>query len=272
MKTLDQVLIDLKNEPDSDDIIKDLLPCSTTSYMLICGRSGIGKTNLVLYLAFCIATGKKFFSMETQRKKVGYLSFEGGKKQIAKRFQKLMQTFGSAGDYLRWEHSMPIKLTPKAKEELKGIITGLEVVIIDPLRPLVLGDCMKPADASSFLDSLREVQNDTGTIVILIHHIRKPDRKLRVRPEDLLWEIKGATEYVDSAATVLLLDRPRHSRDGSGRFQSNLDERILYFTKVKDAPDEFSPLHLQFDRDKLIFKPVTKLYEYEEGWVEQSND
>lgn len=267
MKTLDQVLIDLKKEPDSDDVIKDLLPCSITSYMLICGRSGIGKTNLVLYLAFCIATGTKFFSMETKRKRVGYLSFEGGKRQIANRFQKLKQTFGSTGDYLRWEHSMPIKLTAKGKEELKSIITGLEVVIIDPLRPLVLGDWMKPTDASSFLESLRAVQNDTGTTIILVHHIRKPDRKLRVRPEDLQFEIKGATEYVDGAATVLLLDRPRHSRDNSGRFQSNTDERILYFPKVKDAPAEFRPLYLQFDRDKLIFKPATTLYDDGEGWV-----
>ncbi len=54
MKTVDQVLEDLKNDPPSDDIIKDLLPNSTSAYMLICGRSGIGKTNLVLYLAFSL--------------------------------------------------------------------------------------------------------------------------------------------------------------------------------------------------------------------------
>jgi hypothetical protein len=264
MRTVTQVLRELKEVPDSDDIIKDLLPDSTTAYMLICGRSGIGKTNLVLYLAFCIATGNKFFSMATKRKKVGYLSFEGGQRQIANRFEKLMQTFGSAGDFLSWEHSMPIKLNAKGSEELKEIIAGLEVAIIDPLRPLVPGDWMKPADASTFLDSLREVQNDTGTTIILVHHIRKPDRKLRVLPEDIQFEIKGATEYVDGAATVLLLDRPRHSRDDSGRFQSSPDDRILYFPKVKDAPAEFKPLHLRFDRDKLIFKPLT--LDYENGW------
>ena len=67
MKTVDQLLEDIKKEPPSDDIIKDLLPDSTTAYMLTCGRSGIGKTNLVLYLAFCIATGSKFFSLETKQ-------------------------------------------------------------------------------------------------------------------------------------------------------------------------------------------------------------
>ena len=228
MKSVDEVIEDLKKEPPTDDIIKDLLPNSTTAYMLICGRSGIGKTNLVLYLAFCIATGRKFFSLETKQKVVGYLSFEGGQHQIAKRFDKLKQTFGSAGDYLRWEHSMPIKLTSHGKEDLKRLITGLELAIIDPLRPLVVGDWMKPADASAFLENLREVQNDTSTTVILVHHIRKPDRKLRVLPEDLQFEIKGATEYVDGAATVL-------------------------------------PMKLRFSRDELVFKPLTDRYEDEQS-------
>ena len=266
MRTVDQLLEDIKKEPPSDDIIKDLLPDSVTAYMLICGRSGIGKTNLVLYLAFCIATGRKFFSLETKQKIVGYLSFEGAQHQIAKRFDKLKQHFGSAGDHLHWEHSMPIKLNSKGKDNLKRLISGLEVAIIDPLRPLVTGDWMKPADASTFLENLREVQNDTGTTIILVHHIRKPDRKLRVLPEDLQFEIKGATEYVDGASTVLLLDRPRHSRDDSGRFQSNSDDRMLYFPKVKDAPAEFQPMRLRFCRDELLFKPLTDQYEDEEEW------
>ncbi len=264
MKSVDQLLEEIKKEPLSDDVVKDLLPNSTSAYMLICGRSGIGKTNLVLYLAFCIATGKKFFSMEVKQKTVGYLSFEGGQRQIAKRFEKLKQSFGSAGEYLRWEHSLPIKLSPKGKDDLKRLITGLEVAIIDPLRPLVTGDWMKPADASNFLENLREVQNDTGTTVILVHHIRKPDRKLMVLPEDLQFEIKGATEYVDGAATVLLLERPRFVQDDSGRFQSNSDDRVLYFPKVKDAPAEFQPLKLRFCRDELIFKPITNTYEDEQ--------
>jgi hypothetical protein len=265
MKPIDCVLEDLKKEPPSNDIIKDLLPSSTAAYMLICGRSGIGKSNLSLYLAFCIATGTKFFSMETYQQKVGYLSMEGSQRQIANRFEKLKQTFGDTGEYLQWEHSLPLRLNRDGKERLKYTIIGLRVAIIDPLRPLVCGDWMKPADASTFVHNLRELQNETGTVIILVHHIRKPDRKLRVLPEDLQFEIKGATEYVDGAATVMLLDRPRHSRDESGRFQPCSDDRMLYFPKVKDAPAEFKPLRLRFFRDELLFKPITDQYEDEEG-------
>ena len=161
MKTIEEILNILKKEPPSDDIIKDLLPDSRNAYMLICGRSGIGKSNLILYLAFCLATGTKFFSLPTKQKIVGYLSFEGGQQQIARRFEKLRQTFGNTGSYLRWEHSLPIKLNTLGKDKLKEIITGLEVAIIDPLRPMVAGDWMKPAEASNFVENLKEVQNDT---------------------------------------------------------------------------------------------------------------
>lgn len=109
---------------------------------------------------------------------------------------------------------------------------------------------------------MREVQNETGTTIILVHHIRKPDRKLRVQPEDLQFEIKGATEYVDGA-TVLLLERPGHVKDESGKFVSSSDDRILYFPKVKDAPVEFKPIHLRFFRDELLFKPMTSRDEAE---------
>jgi hypothetical protein len=197
MKTVDQVLQELKNEPPSNDVIKDLLPDSTTAYMALCGRAGIGKTNLTLQLAFCIATGNKFLNLETKQQVVGYLSFEGARHQIAKRFEKLIKSFGEVGEYLRWEHSLPIKLNRQSINKFKEILTGIDVAIIDPLRPLVAGDAMKPADASTFLDRLREVQNDTGTTIILLHHIRKPDRKTRILPEDLQFEIKGPTEYVD---------------------------------------------------------------------------
>ena len=101
----------------------------------------------------------------------------------------------------------------------------------------------------------------------VINHNRKPDRKIRVQPEDLQFEIKGATEYVDGAATVLLLERLGHVKDESGKFVNSSDDSILYFPKVKDAPAEFKPMHLRFFRDELLFKPLANRDEAEnDGW------
>jgi len=41
--------------------IQDILPAKRGEYMAIAGRIGIGKTNLTLHLAFCLATGTPFF-------------------------------------------------------------------------------------------------------------------------------------------------------------------------------------------------------------------
>jgi len=219
MKLLSQVRNEILARPPANDLIQDLLPDSSSAYMLICGRSGIGKTFLALNILYCLATGTPFLSHKTKQCQVGYLSMEGSDRKLLNRFNTLSTSFPCAEDNIHWHHTLAITLNEAGINQLEQIISGLDVVIIDPLRPLVPGDYTTPKDANTFLKNLQRVQNETGTRLILIHHIRKPDKRVKVQPEDLQFEIKGATEYVDGAATVLLLDRPHHSRDpSSGRF------------------------------------------------------
>ena len=44
MKLLSQARNEILARPPANDLIQDLLPDSSSAYMLICGRSGIGKT------------------------------------------------------------------------------------------------------------------------------------------------------------------------------------------------------------------------------------
>ena len=148
-------------------------------------------------------------------------------------------------------------------EKLEEIITGLDVVIIDPLRPLILGDYTAPKDATNFLKKLQKVQNDTATRIILIHHVRKPDKRIKVMPEDLQFEVKGATDYVEAATTVLLLERTAQPKDNLGKFLPSSDDRTLYFSKVKDAPTDLKPATLRFNRESMLFKPITNSFEEE---------
>uniref|UniRef100_A0A6M3XV90 Putative ATPase domain containing protein n=1 Tax=viral metagenome TaxID=1070528 RepID=A0A6M3XV90_9ZZZZ len=251
----------IQREPESNDIIKDILPSGSTEYLLICGRSGIGKTNLALYLAFCLATEQPFFSHKTKRTRVGYLAFEGQQRKLLARFDKLSKSFPDPSDFLLVERSLPFKLHNQGITKLTRIIEGLDVVIIDPLRYVVYEDYMKPEPASNFISALKECCAKTGTVAILLHHIRKPDKRIKVHPEDLQYEIKGATEYVDAAVTVLLLERTSQRRNKTGGYGSNPDDRILHFVKVKDAPAEFDPLNLRFNRDTLLFEPITERYD-----------
>jgi len=60
-------------------VIQDILPAKRGEYIAIAGRTGIGKTNLSLHLALCLATGTPFFGLECRRFKVAFLAFEGDK-------------------------------------------------------------------------------------------------------------------------------------------------------------------------------------------------
>ena len=82
MKSLSQMRREISNRPPADDLIQDLLPDSSSVYMLICGRSGIGKTFLALNVLFSLATGLPFLSHKTKPCKVGYLSMEGSDRKI----------------------------------------------------------------------------------------------------------------------------------------------------------------------------------------------
>ena len=229
MKSLQDMRDEIANEPEADDLIQDLLPDSNSAYMLTAGRSGIGKTFLLLNILYCLASGTPFMSRKTKKCKVGYLSLEGDRKKILKRFNTIGLSFPGAEDNIFWEHHMPFRLNSKGIDWLIAKVDGLDVIGIDPLRPLVPGDYTVPKDVSAFIENLRTVQNKTGVVVIGSHHIRKPDKRIKVQPEDLLFEIKGASEYVESATSVLLLERGKQERGEFGKFTTNTSLKNLYF-------------------------------------------
>jgi len=55
-------------------IIQDWLPCGYAT--LLAGHGGAGKSSIALYLASCIATGRAFFGLPTEQRRVLYLSCE----------------------------------------------------------------------------------------------------------------------------------------------------------------------------------------------------
>ena len=260
MKPLSKMRSEIMNRPPADDLIQDLLPDSSSAYMLICGRSGIGKTFLALNMLHCLATGSPFLSHKTNKCKVGYLSMEGSDRKILNRFDTISESFSNAEDNIYWHHTTAITLNKDGVLELEKIITGLDVIIIDPLRPLIAGDYTTPKDANTFLKRLQRVQNETSTRIILIHHIRKPDKRVKVQPEDLQFEVKGAAEYVEAATTVLLLERAPQPKDDTGRFGQGSDDRLLHFVKVKDSPTDLKPLMLRFDRQRMLFLPLRGIF------------
>lgn len=257
MDTAKKFLAELKKTPDTPFIIDQLLPDSRQAFSIICGRPEIGKTNLSLYLAFCIATGTPFFSFKTAQCEVGYLFMEGGKFQIGDRIRKLSQHFKGIPDALHIQVLDPTPLTPAGAIKLAELIAGVRVVIIDPLKFLIPGDYMKPTDVMKGLTTLLKLQNDYHFTSILVGHIRKPDRRVASNPEDYWTDLKGPTEYLEMANSGLMLTKPRHTHDKGGHFSRSPDDRQLHFIKARDANRELIPKNMRFYRETLLYLPMT---------------
>lgn len=264
MRSATEFLSELRNSPEIDFLVDQLLPDTKQAFMLVSGRPEIGKTNISLEMAFRLARGEPWLSFKTKACTVGYLFIEGGPQQIGSRLEKLSVEFNGIPDKLYIESSTPIPLNAKGKARLTELVNGLKVCFVDSLKFLIPGDYMKPADVLNGLNALQDVQSKTGTIFVLIGHIRKPNIRGIIRPDDYWTELKGPTEYLEMATSALLLTRPRHNRDEKGHFTSNQDDRELYFVKARDATRELKPLKLHFDRERLLYLPQLDLWEQED--------
>lgn len=247
----------IKQKKVMPQLIQDILTDEKGEYMVLAGRTGIGKTNLILDLAFCLATGTPFFGLKCEKTIVNYMAFEGDPSNMRDRYLKLRRNFPATEGQLYFEMlpiESPLKLTKEVFGKLKKT-DGCKVIILDPIRYIVLGDYLKPLDVAAFIGSFKELLTICGASAIITLPIRKPyAAKGIIRPGDV-YSIKGATEYVDGATSVLLVEKRAYSQQRSRNRQNSGDSVTLSFAKHRIATRELTPVHLQFDRNKCKFEP-----------------
>lgn len=244
-------------EDPGDDIIESILPDSPGDYLLVTGRSGLGKTNLMLNWALHIVTGKPIHGLAVKQGRVGYLGFEGSRAKLLARLDKIAANF-SAAERKLIERNFCVELSPPYKllssngeRNFRNSIHGLRLIFIDPLRYFTRYQEVK--DASPFLDIFKKILVEEKVVAVIIHHLRKRDNRYRIRPESLEDEVKGAGDWVDCANSVLLLERATQPRQQGKYVAIPKDWRTLYFVKSKDAKAEYKPLNLIFNRATLTF-------------------
>ena len=92
--------------------------------------------------------------------------------------------------------------------EVFAITEGCNILILDPVKYLVSGDSSKPRDAAKFIREFKEKLAEHKKAAIISLPIKKPNEKLLIQPGDV-YQMKGATEYADSATSVLLIEKKR---------------------------------------------------------------
>lgn len=234
-------------------IVESLIP-DEAGISLLVGRTGIGKTNLVFQLCGSIATGVPFFNFRTSESKVAYIGFEGDS-SLAARLDKLERTYDTAKlkknfFFDIWDPSNIERHYYKFKEELADVRLG----VLDPLKFLVPGDYTKVSDANKATNLILQLAHELGIHLLLPHHIRKPNEASLIHPGDV-YEAKGATEFVDSSTTVMLLERQpqQHVQGRRGYMPRNDTIAELHFPKTRISPFNIDKKTLMFDHQKLTF-------------------
>jgi len=269
MPTLKEWMQQVRNRPKTVDLVEGLIS-SQPSYILLGGRTGIGKSILAIQLLLSIASGTDFLGIPTRTTKVGYLGFEGDDTKMCDRLEKVGLSFpnGASENFAEFEISTAKRLWGnEAWFQAKYGGKGIGLLALDPLKYLVSGDYSKPSDALHFIGAVQKLSVDLGAPVFLVHHIRKRDKRALIEPGDLD-ELKGAGDYSDHASTVMLLERERQRHNPAGGFAPvRADHFVLYFPKARDAPASFDPIPIKLNRDKLLFERSEPDMTHVPGWA-----
>ncbi len=242
--------LEIQAEPS---IIENILPAQPGEYILLSGRTGIGKSILMLHLLYCIGTGKPFFGFECRETKVGLLIMEGDRANLQDRIQKVKAQYPDT-DNVALDLRLDTKPLEKFIDYYKATFRGCQVVMLDNLRQVSTSERLKNEYASRWIDSFHKFLKELGAVGILTHHVKKPNSNSLIEPGDV-YELKGASEYVDDATTVILLERQRQERNPSGQFMRvNLDQLILYFAKHRIANRTLEPINIVRDYETAGFK------------------
>ncbi len=244
---------------DPPSYIHQLLPREPGEYMIICGRPGIGKSNLAFHMGCCLATGLPFLDFATEATKVGHIIMEGSRKNLKDRMVKILPQYPSESltrNYYN-ERAEPCILETH-NDYYRSKFEDCRVVILDNLKHITDSRYLENKYAGHWIkDIYQPFLKDIGAVGILTHHLSKNNEKSLISPDDV-GRLKGAGEYAEDATSVILLERRRQGHISvNGKFAKRDENALtLYFPKARMAEDVINPIHLvknyewcRFDRD-----------------------
>jgi archaellum biogenesis ATPase FlaH len=179
IKSFSEVINDITPEP-AHIIGGGILP--RKALLLVTGQPKARKSFLVQNLALAISAGISFacFTIESP-KKVLILSAEGGYFSNRERFKKMA---AHVNNVIATNINVCFDANIKLEEDsdvslLKSKITSLqpEVVIVDPLVKFHGKDENASNEMAKILNKLRELIEDNGISIILVHHQGKDSSK-----------------------------------------------------------------------------------------------
>ena len=234
--TTDDLGRQITQEKTRGDVIRGMIP--TASVNIAVGESGLGKSPLMYDLCIRVAASLPFVGFEVASGPTVMMDFENGAERHAV-CETLIRTAGLKRAPQDFYHD------PEPGQDLEKKIRAFRprLVVIDSLR-MFAPEALKPdgVEAAKMLKRLQALAHNQSTSFILIHHVRKEDRK--AKPADLaatpvlewLQEASGSRSFINQTDTRIAIAHDRNSRNG--------EECLIlkYFMKLRG---EFGPIHIE---------------------------
>ena len=214
-------LSDLLQEPEEavSWTVDGLLPSS--GFSVLAGKPKAGKSTLARELALRVARGEPFLGRSTDRGPVIYLALEEKRAEVRRHFED-MGADGSEKIYI-FAATAPVNAFERIRRSVEEIKPAL--LIVDPLFRLArVKDANDYAQTSQALEPLLKLARETGTHVLVIHHMRKA---APIGADAIL----GSAGILGSVDTALLLQRNPKNRTLASiqRYGKDLPETVLIF-------------------------------------------
>lgn len=205
----------LKNVKKPESVVGEGI-MTESSFILLYGRPGLGKTWLALQLALAVSQGKPWLGLETKRRGVGVVELEMHEYYLKDRIMELtksmekgeaLQALGNIEFICRPNFSGPVDLLEPATRD--GIISwvqehGVGLLILDALSRVHTADENYAQEMGKVLAAIERIRDETGCCILVLHHEPKGDTREK-NPISDLDAARGSSRLQSDPHTMIRL-------------------------------------------------------------------
>lgn len=203
-------------EPPDDDandwVIRDIIPRGEP--WMLAGEWKCGKTWTAISLAVAVALGEDWLACRNCLGRPGrvlLIALEDNRRRVGKRLWQVLRGLGLSPEDSRVSENLRIsdETLRLPGDHLTRLIAELErwrpdVIIVDSLSRVMMGNQNGIEDAAAFTDAWREVGRSTGAAVCFLHHTNKPNPD--ARRGDPVNRVRGSGELLAMPRHIVVMD------------------------------------------------------------------
>ncbi len=250
--------------PKQEWIIENQIPVGEIG--LLVGKRGERKTFIALYQAVCIASGLTCFNDNIPKKrKVLYIDEEAGIYELVRRIKSITKGLEIEKEPLDIciisQEGLMIDLQEDSEninvrrlEKMNGFNNLLEefkpdLIIVDCLQRCLSFNVDKENEKMSavFTGIIRQISNKYSCSWLFIHHLRKSLSNYKAEPDDMLDEVRGASEIVNFSRFVLMCQVPKNQ-------ENNESEKAIFRILKMSNAQKSEPKAINFISSDNILK------------------